>query len=181
MSKRKEVILDISTWVGMSLGATHWYGDLEKHYDEYESVRLEKVIGTAEAKRLNILDSHLIADASFPIWNKGDVTNRFDHHSEIRTLALETWLDIFPNADVLIEDITVIAKSPTYIEQNTSRSGETLRVRLLQNIPVNTSYGLTEGKELIIEDMIIDGNHGWWALADTDDPVKLWSYEYEII
>lgn len=177
MSERKEVILDISTWVGMSIGATHWYGDIQKQYDDWETVKLEKILTKADAKRFNILDSRILFDGAI-CWYEGDVSDRFDHHSEVRELAIETWLDHFPDADVLLEGDDVLAKSPAYLKENTHKFGGTKRVRLLQDIPVDPAFGLTEGKELTLESMIIDGNDGWWALADTDEPVKLWSREY---
>lgn len=47
--------LDVTTWQGISIGATHWYCDLtvEENNKKVEDIELKRPIGAAEAAALN--------------------------------------------------------------------------------------------------------------------------------
>ena len=82
--------LEISDWVGLSLGAVHYYGKLVCNG---QRIQLKKEISAAEALSLS-RDWH---------WEKGDTTERFRMKGELRALAIRTWRDHFPDAVMLVE------------------------------------------------------------------------------
>lgn len=90
------IVLEISTWCGMSFGAEHYYGTL-KGYIKGEMVHrdIEKTLTVKEANYLSKKD-----DWKYKVGNK---TNRFTSKDEIRKIALKEWKKLFPNGSVLLE------------------------------------------------------------------------------
>lgn len=82
--KAKAIYLTITTWAGMSLGAQHYYAELQQDYGDNCKVELTRVLTPAQAAKANRYRS------------PGDF-------EEIRELALRTWLEHFPDAQILIE------------------------------------------------------------------------------
>ena len=97
MRRENYVVLEISSWAGMSLGAEHYYGALIGYInDEYTKKDIEKPMSEEEAEKLRVKDD-------WKYYKKGSPTTRFDTKQEIREIALVTWQTIFPNAKALLE------------------------------------------------------------------------------
>ena len=93
----KFVVLEITSWQGMSLGATHYYGKL-KGYDERGDalfVDIEKPLTEKESKRLSEKD-----DCTY---RAGTLTSRFDSKQEIIDIAMDKWKTYFPAAEFLLQ------------------------------------------------------------------------------
>ncbi len=91
------VYLKISTWQGISLGATHYYGELVMSAGEdYRVIELKKSLTKRQAAKLN-----KAADMDW-LYEPGDQYHGFDTKAEIIVLAVKTFRDHFPGADLLI-------------------------------------------------------------------------------
>jgi len=76
--KDKIAILEISSWAGISIGATHCYGDV---WIQGEKIELQKVLTKEEAEiKTNIDEGYR--------WKAGDTTGGFDSEKEIRIIAI---------------------------------------------------------------------------------------------
>jgi hypothetical protein len=97
MSHDYYVVLEISTWAGMSFGAEHYYGALVGYINgEYTKKDIQKAMSKEKAKKLCEKDD-------WKYYKEGSLTNRFDTKQEIREVALATWQAIFPDAKALLE------------------------------------------------------------------------------
>lgn len=94
------VYLEISSWVGISLGATHCYGDLWSNGERYP---MRKKLTPREAIALN--KKH-----EWDQYRGGDLYSGFDSHSEITLIALETYKTHFPQADILVLGRSCVAE-----------------------------------------------------------------------
>lgn len=54
-----------------------------------------------------------------------------------------------------------------------------MKVRLLQDIPVDPAHGLTEGR--VLEALHPCGSQAVWVMGDDDNEVRLHSREYEFV
>ena len=119
MRREDYVVLEISSWRGISLGGTHYYGVLVGYIgDEYVREEIEKPMTEEEAKKLRKKDD-------FKYYVAGSITDRFDTKQEIREIALAKWQTIFPNAKALLEGQSADAepmkvlwvKNPEYMDE----------------------------------------------------------------
>ena len=97
----KTVYLTVSSWVGVSIGATHTYGRLtcESHKDE---VDVQRPITAAEAREQNKRDRAMYGTPS-NFWKKGTPTNGFANEQAVVEKALSCWKEHFPGGGVLIK------------------------------------------------------------------------------
>lgn len=122
------VFLEIQSWVGLSIGAQHYYGKLglsdrtlewkERHEKE---VQVQKPMTSKEAKERNKAE-HI--EGSSWRWKKGDMTHGFATEKELRERALVIWKEHFPEYNLLLEGTTstldpclVIDAPPEFMEQ----------------------------------------------------------------
>ena len=119
MSRNDYVVLEITSWAGMSLGAEHYYGALVGYINnEYIKKDIEKPMSKEETEKLRIKDD-------WKYYKEGSLTTRFDTKEEIRKIALTKWKTIFPNAKALLEGRFSYAepmkvlwvKNPEYIDE----------------------------------------------------------------
>ena len=98
----KVVILDISSYVGASIGATHTYGELlHKRAGESKKVQIERPMTQSEATRENKKDLR----QGFK-WNRnkpGQPTSRLKDRMDVVRVAESVWRDHFPYASILLE------------------------------------------------------------------------------
>lgn len=89
--------LEITSWRGISFGATHWYGLLRSGLDEYrDEIHLERVLSSKEVRDLNRADPYRIAGQ--PLYRVGDKTKGFNDRESVIEAAKRA---INPN-DILI-------------------------------------------------------------------------------
>lgn len=85
------VYLEITTWQGISLGATHYYGKLV--YGA-ECIELTHSLTATQAAKLGRLHDWT--------YREGDRSPHFDMKEEIIELALSTYKEHFPDAYLLV-------------------------------------------------------------------------------
>jgi nitrous oxide reductase len=91
------VILELSSWAGVSFGATHYYGKLIGYIGEkYTSHEVKHKMSAEFAVELSKKDdwSH---------YKEGLETNRFNNPIDVRHGALTILKEIFPDCHVLLE------------------------------------------------------------------------------
>lgn len=97
MEDKDEVYIEITSFIGVSIGAKHYYGHLIGYKDgEYTSIELYNCLSAREARKLN-RDSWF--DAAF---REGDMYAGFDTKDDIINLALVKWKHYFPDASILV-------------------------------------------------------------------------------
>lgn len=99
------VYLEISSWIGMSLGAMHFYGTMRTGYDNdgnHQKIDMRRPLTSAQAKELN--KAH---DVKF--YKAGSLYQGYDTRDEIRQQALATYKDLFPGATILVEGSSAVA------------------------------------------------------------------------
>ncbi len=94
----KIVYLSISSWQGISIGATHHYGKLHFNYD-VEDVVLKRTLSKKSAEELTKIHSRM----SMPIeYEEGEETNSWNGVQSIVEHAKTVYKKHFPEADVLV-------------------------------------------------------------------------------
>ena len=97
MNGNKYVVLEISTWGGVSFNAEHYYGSLVGYINnEYTKYDVEKKMSKKDAQILGKKDD-------WDYYKAGSFTNRFDDPDEIKKVALDQWMDKFPQALALLK------------------------------------------------------------------------------
>lgn len=92
------VSLEVSSYCGISVGATHVYGHLVT-FDPHEKIELTRKLTAQDAEKLNKGE-----DDHFGAYKEGDDTQRFDTLRELRELAIKTFREKYPDAIFLFED-----------------------------------------------------------------------------
>lgn len=98
MNRSKFVYLDITSWAGLSLGAQHYYAELQSGGDE-PSVKLTRILTPHQAAKANRYRS---SDGFLRV-RAGDESDGFDEKDEIYKLALKVWQKCFPQGEILLE------------------------------------------------------------------------------
>jgi len=91
----KRVYLHITSWIGVSVGAQHYYAQLQDDTDYDRRIDLTRILTPAQAARAN-------RDSFFRV-KAGQESKGFDSQDEIRTLAVKVWQEYFPDGDILLE------------------------------------------------------------------------------
>lgn len=84
--------LEITSWIGTSLGAEHFYGKLRCSSKEID---IMKKLSAEDARLLNEKDQ-------YTAYTKGTLSSRFETRDEIIYRARKIWKKEFPGARVLI-------------------------------------------------------------------------------
>ncbi len=92
MKKLKVVYLDISSWRGISIGASHWYGKLVCGKERIELYRVLTAVGAREMNRRWGRET----------FEKDDTCKSFESERDIINLARATFKKHFKGASVLI-------------------------------------------------------------------------------
>lgn len=88
--------LEISSYTGISIGATHFYGKLIFYNgDKREDHELRRELSASEARLLNKIDD-------FASYRPGQSTERFDSREDVIAQAVTEYKTIFPTATALI-------------------------------------------------------------------------------
>ena len=90
-----ETYLEISSWKGIGIGASHSYGSL---WNNGKTVVLMRILTKKEANRLNGCDGCKV----FGTYRKGMKTERFNTVSSIIRLAKRQYRTFFPDSTVLL-------------------------------------------------------------------------------
>lgn len=90
--------LKITSFSGLSLGATHYYGALQCGDCETE---LEHRLTRREAIAYNKVERRIKPNGTF-IYREGQKTRGFTSENDIIELAIETYKKHFPNAEILL-------------------------------------------------------------------------------
>lgn len=93
MKKLKVVYLEISSWRGISIGASHWYGKLVCNG---EHIELRRKLSAKDAAEMNRKWS------SGNIFRRGSMCKSFDSEQDIIKLAVTTFKKHFKGASVLV-------------------------------------------------------------------------------
>lgn len=93
---RNMVFLRVSSLAGISLGATHWYGEI-KWYDENDSFQifeLTRILTEASASKLNAQHKKESPGLTHLNWRKGMIYHGFDSKDAVRDVAIEKYHDL---------------------------------------------------------------------------------------
>ena len=97
MSNNCLVTLEVSTWQGLSLGATHYYGRLLGYVDgEYKCVELKHPLTPSQAAGLNK------EETSHRTWRAGTLYPGFPTRDDVIAFASECFQQHFPAATALV-------------------------------------------------------------------------------
>jgi len=99
----KIIYLNISSYRGTCLGATHYYGHLTSRSPDYKNIELQKPMTQKECDALNAKDKHNM------IYEPGDVSGRFNSSSEVIKFAISIWKTFFPDGEILMEGSSAVA------------------------------------------------------------------------
>lgn len=88
--------LNISSWVGISIGANHCYGKL--NYQDEDRIEIKRILTHVDADKLNDYDRNDV----FESYNAGDECTRFDTEQEIIDSAIEIIKKDYPQVDLLL-------------------------------------------------------------------------------
>ena len=89
--------LEISSWIGTSMGARHVYGDLYGYTPEYTKIKLEHPLTNKQVLVLNEDDD------MYGCWDQGDLSYGFDNEEELIEFTKNVWKEYFPKARFLLE------------------------------------------------------------------------------
>lgn len=87
--------LNISSWVGISIGASHCYGNL--HYNG-EQIKINRILTQTNIDKLNGYDRNNV----YGCYEVGDECGRFDTRQEIIDLAIKIIKKDYPQVDLLL-------------------------------------------------------------------------------
>ena len=107
------MVLQISTWMGVSLGAEHWYGRLSTD-DGKRDERMRHSMTSEEAKNENKKDREM--GQTFFRWKKGAMTQGYSSRQQIIDQAREEFKTFEPKATVLIEGMVGCGSPQTILE-----------------------------------------------------------------
>lgn len=88
--------LNISSWVGISIGANHCYGKL--NYQDEDRIEIKRILTQADVDKLNEYDRNDV----FGKYKVGDECERFDTEQEIIDLAIKIIENDYPQVDLLL-------------------------------------------------------------------------------
>lgn len=100
------VYLEIHSWVGTALGASHYYGELK---DRDKTVQLKTKLTHRQATKLN-------RDKEFKDFKAGDETTGFDSKELLIKEALKQWKSEFPHSTLLVEGRSSVSGPQEIIE-----------------------------------------------------------------
>jgi hypothetical protein len=89
--------LNITSWVGISIGAVHVYGKLR--YKDWDYIEIKRVLTQAEANKINKKEDMINATYHY---RKGDECGRFDTEKEIIDLTIKLLEKKYPQVDLLL-------------------------------------------------------------------------------
>lgn len=95
------VWLQISSWRGMAIGATHWYGEM-RNSEHTRAVRM--MYPLTEEQALELTKKHnggTLVEVDYA-YQAGDEVSSFDTKEEIIAQAIATWRTEFPDRNVLV-------------------------------------------------------------------------------
>lgn len=93
--------LEISSWHGISIGATHCYGKL---YNTNTQIELTHSLTLKEAMQLNCIDNILLDKSIIPEgpYIKGMQTERFNSEKQLINVAKKQYKLYFPKSEILL-------------------------------------------------------------------------------
>lgn len=121
MPDKQRVFLEITSWIGSSFGATHYYGDLigylSDDWNDRKTIHLTHKLTQRQATKIN-------KRYHTAIFQRGYLFEGFDTKDEIIELGKKTWRLEYPNAKYLVygksyytnEDLVIIDKTDDFTE-----------------------------------------------------------------
>jgi len=110
-SKSTIAFLDATSWVGMSIGAVHWYGSLSGNKNGYDftyqlKVDVNRILTTSSAKRENKMSERFHFN-----YKKGDEAGGWFDKEALYDKTIEIYKNYYPNAKLLLRDDTELNPS----------------------------------------------------------------------
>lgn len=106
-NNKTRVYIKRSSWIGIGVGASHYYGELVEVLPNRErnTVKLFDVITQSQATKLNQKIRYVFKDNPdlADVYHKGDEHDGFNSIDDLINKAKEVWKDRFPNAVVLLD------------------------------------------------------------------------------
>ena len=96
------VELNIYTWAGVSAGAIHFYGDLV-YKGKTATVECPLTESRAAVTNKSIREEYVPEYAKLHRVKPGQLSKKFDTVREVVEAAKGIWLDLFPDADELVD------------------------------------------------------------------------------
>jgi hypothetical protein len=100
----KMVTLEIESWMGVSIGAIHFYGTL--HFDdtdgEYQRIEIRRVLDEDAAYKLTKQKNSGKNPDYWVDYEEGQDTECFDGSGDIKRIAIDTWKEHCPDGELLI-------------------------------------------------------------------------------
>jgi len=97
-----EFVLEITSWQGLSLGATHYYAHL-KYYDEngeYQNDEITFTLNKQEAEKLSLKDRFALE--SWMAYKEGQETGRFDSRKKAIKHGIKRFRQLANENDILL-------------------------------------------------------------------------------
>jgi len=99
--------LKVSSWVGIGIGAEHYYGKLiDQSLPWEERIKNEQTVkrplGSKEARELSKKDTEMFDEKIRCTYRKGDLTDRFASESDVIAQAKKTWKELYPHGEILL-------------------------------------------------------------------------------
>ena len=114
MDCKKMIHLEVSTWMGTSSDASHYYGRLvgNDHVNEYTAIELKRKCTKKDAIEENKKE---VGFSAFRI-RPGSLTTGFGSIGALRRAAIKCWKEYFPQGKILIEGSATIAEPQRVID-----------------------------------------------------------------
>jgi hypothetical protein len=146
------IFLEITSFIGISLGASHYYGKIVGDVDDkYAKVDLKRTLTTAGAAELT--ERH----GDDYTYRAGQSVEGFDTKEEIIALAKATYKDHFPGAKVLVLG------------------------RYVYGGPHPVLDGPDGLAEAVAELIVLAEKIGWWENPHNDAAMKTISRQYDAL
>ena len=107
MDRNRIVHIEPRSWVGISIGAEHTYGDLVGMLNgKREEIELKHPLTPHEAAILNRKD--MISAPGDPAWHPGSMSRCFLSDEALVKYAVAHYKDHFPDADILLQGCSLL-------------------------------------------------------------------------
>lgn len=97
-----EIELRVTSFIGVSMGAQHFYGELVCYKPTYKTVELEHLLTRDEARRSNKRDRFIYAVGYRHHYKEGQASRGFETREDVVECAKQEWLKHFPRGKRLI-------------------------------------------------------------------------------
>lgn len=107
------VFVEVTTYVGISLGAQHWYGEMvgdatipnpdnPSYFSGYERRDVKRKLTAAGARKMTMQKYKTTGGVYIDLYEAGDWTNAFDSEEDVEKYAMRSAKKCFPKLRLLL-------------------------------------------------------------------------------